>query len=84
MDMFRAQGELVEPQGDMPTLPDPDDSMFLHCALAAGAEYLVTGNRRDFPQDACRPVRVLNAAELLDHLTLDIGPAMQRRHLLGN
>ena len=29
---------------------DPTDTKFLHCAQAAQADYLVTGNKRDFPQ----------------------------------
>jgi len=29
---------------------DPDDNIFLECADAARADYLVTGNRRHFPR----------------------------------
>jgi len=31
-------------------LPDPDDAMFLECAEAARADYLVTGNSKHFPK----------------------------------
>ena len=34
--MFRERGEMIDPQGDPPALPDPDDTKFLHCAEAAG------------------------------------------------
>jgi putative PIN family toxin of toxin-antitoxin system len=50
--MFRERGEQVAPPGAAPVLPDPDDAKFLHCAATARAEYVVTGNRRHFPQDA--------------------------------
>ena len=30
---------------------DPDDDMFLECAFAAEADYLVTGNLKDYPAD---------------------------------
>jgi uncharacterized protein len=72
--MFREKGELVAPpEGSAPPpLPDPDDTKFLHCALTAQAEYLVTGNRRHFPQAACGSVRVVGAAELLDRIALEI------------
>ena len=53
-------------------LPDPADTKFLHCALAAGADYLVTGNRRDFPDARYGVTRVVNAAELIDQVTLEI------------
>jgi putative PIN family toxin of toxin-antitoxin system len=29
---------------------DPDDNIFIECADAARADYLITGNRRQFPQ----------------------------------
>lgn len=70
--MFRERGEPVDPQGAAPALPDPDDTMFLHCAEVAQAEYLITGNKRHFPPESCGKVHVLNAGELLDRITLEI------------
>jgi uncharacterized protein len=70
--MFRESGELIRPIGPVPALPDADDGKFLHCAQAAQAEYIVTGNRRHFPQDVCGVIHVVNAAELLDRITLEI------------
>jgi putative PIN family toxin of toxin-antitoxin system len=32
-----------------PFLPDPKDDMVFECALAAGASYIITHNRDDFP-----------------------------------
>lgn len=70
--MFREKGEWIAPQGAAPTLPDRDDAKFLHCAAAAKAEYLVTGNKRHFPQEACGNVRVVSAGELLRRIALEI------------
>ncbi len=70
--MFREKGALVAPQGSPPTLPDPDDAKFLQCAEASRAEYLVTGNKRHFPQDAWGMVAVVSAGELLDRIALEI------------
>jgi uncharacterized protein len=70
--MLHNGGELVVPQGSAPVLPDPSDAKFLHCAETAHAEYLVTGNKRHFPQEACGAVRIVNAGELLDRITLEI------------
>ena len=70
--MFDECGELVAPAGPPPVLPDPDDGKFLHCAEAAGAEYLVTGNKRHFPAGTYGATRVVNASELLDRITLEI------------
>jgi len=44
---------------------DPDDDIFLECAQAATAHYLVTGNTRDFPA-AWFSTRIVTAREFLD------------------
>ena len=41
-------------------------------ALIILAVNQVTGNKRHFPPGACGAVRVVNAAELLDRITLEI------------
>ena len=33
------------------TASDPDDNIFLECAAAAQADYLVTGNQGHFPAE---------------------------------
>jgi putative PIN family toxin of toxin-antitoxin system len=43
---------------------DEDDNRLLECAEAAGAAYLVTGNRRHFPA-AWEPAQIVNAREFL-------------------
>ncbi len=70
--MLRSTGEVIVPAGPTPILPDPDDSKFLHCAVTAGAEYIVTGNKRHFPPASDNPPRVVSAGELLDRITLEI------------
>lgn len=48
--------------------PDPDDNIFLECAEAAEAEYLVTGNVRHFPT-AWATCQIVKPRVLLDLLT---------------
>src|SRR5712671_5716756 len=43
--MFRSQGELFQPDLSAAVSSDPADTKFLHCAQAAQADYLVTGNK---------------------------------------
>jgi predicted nucleic acid-binding protein len=40
----------IKPAGLQRTVLDPDDNIFLECADAAKADYLVTGNHRHFPR----------------------------------
>ena len=42
--------------------------MCIACAVAAGAQFLVTGNRRHFPGDRYGTATVVNARQLLDRL----------------
>jgi len=42
-------------------------------AVFVGIEILLfNGNKRDFPARACGSIRVVNAAELLDRITLEM------------
>jgi uncharacterized protein len=46
---IRERGHWVRPTERVRTCVDPDDDVFVECAQAAGAQYLVTGNARHFP-----------------------------------
>ncbi len=51
-DTLRAIRELgiwVRPSRKLRVSPDPEDDIFLECAQAARARYLVTGNLKHFP-----------------------------------
>lgn len=44
--------------------PDPEDNMFLECAEAARADYLITGNLRHFPSE-WKQTRVVSSRQFL-------------------
>jgi putative PIN family toxin of toxin-antitoxin system len=58
---------LVRPVHTVSISVDDADNRFLECAEAANAEFLVTGNRRHFPQ-RWRATEVVNARELLGRI----------------
>jgi putative PIN family toxin of toxin-antitoxin system len=70
--MFRGQGELIVPKTVTAVSVDPGDTKFLQCAETAQADYLVTGNRRHFPESSYGVTRVVNAGELLDCIALGL------------
>ena len=70
--MFHNQGELSQPDVSGSVSSDPADAKFLHCAQAAQADYIVTGNKRDFPDAPYGVTRVVSAGELLNQITFDI------------
>jgi predicted nucleic acid-binding protein len=71
--LLRSQGKEIEkPEPLLSSLPDPGDDKFLACAKAASVDFIVTGNKRHFPPRACGAIRVVNAAQLLDRITLEL------------
>jgi uncharacterized protein len=64
MALIRVSASLVR-LADIPRVAqDPDDDVFLACANAARAEFLVTGNKRHFPKIHGHTV-IVNARELI-------------------
>lgn len=47
---IREKALWVKPTEVVRACSDPDDDIFLECAQTAEAEYLVTGNLKDFPE----------------------------------
>jgi len=62
---------MIYPQKKITAAKDPDDNKFLECAAEAQADYLVTGNKKHFPQQWQR-TRIVNARELLQEITADL------------
>jgi putative PIN family toxin of toxin-antitoxin system len=58
-------GVPVQPGGEPVRLPDADDEPFLAVALAALADYLVTGNLKDYPRAERRGCAVVSPAEFM-------------------
>jgi len=50
VNLLREEAEWIEPRRTVEAAPDPSDSAFWTCADAADADFVVTLNRRDFPQ----------------------------------
>jgi putative PIN family toxin of toxin-antitoxin system len=63
-----AAAEFVVAQPLPEPLPDPKDTAFLEVALAAPADFLVTGNLRHFPARLRQGVAVVSPREFLDAL----------------
>jgi putative PIN family toxin of toxin-antitoxin system len=51
LQTIRTRGRWVKPTGRIRACSDPDDDIFLECAQAVDAHYLVTGNTKDFPSN---------------------------------
>ncbi len=71
--LMRSRGEEVDAIGIVRGAgsPDPGDEKFLACAQAAGVKFIVTGNKRHFP-DPGAGIEVVNAGELPGKVTLEM------------
>ena len=61
---------LVRPSRRVRRAPDEPDNRFLECASAARADYLVTGNKKQFPFPECEGTKIVSPAEFAHLLTL--------------
>jgi putative PIN family toxin of toxin-antitoxin system len=67
IDLLVRHSHRVRPTRSLQVTQDPDDNLFLECADAARADYLVTGNQRHFPR-FWKQTKVVTSRELLDIL----------------
>lgn len=68
LHVIAMEAEKVTPHPRSTALPDPDDEPFLVCALSGNADFLITGNKKHFPEASCRPVKPLSSSEFLEKI----------------
>jgi len=73
MGLLKRQGILLDAVPAANLSPDPDDDKCIACALAGKVEFLVTGNKKHFPQPHDAGPKIVNSAELLEIITLEWG-----------
>lgn len=69
--MFARIAILVAPTKEIAATSDPDDNVFLECAMEARADYVVTGNLRHFPAKF-QDIRVVSACQFLSILAAQV------------
>jgi putative PIN family toxin of toxin-antitoxin system len=66
LEEIRASGIPVAARPLAIRLPDADDEPFLEAALAGGARFLVTGNVKHYPAEACSGAEVLSPRSFIE------------------
>jgi putative PIN family toxin of toxin-antitoxin system len=64
LQLIRSHSHQVKTARVLHVTPDPDDNLFLECADAARADYLVTGNARHFP-NFWKKTKVITSREFI-------------------
>jgi len=73
LQRLRRISHIVPPSRRIRITADPDDNMFLECADAARADYLVTGNLRHFPK-FWKQTKVVSSREFITMITPHLIP----------
>ena len=64
VQLIKNHSYVVAPTRRLEVTGDPDDNIFLECADAARADYLVTGNQRHFPR-FWKKTKIITAREFI-------------------
>lgn len=59
------EAEVVEPRDRLEVCRDPNDNKFFECAVAAGADYIVSEDKDILDVTAFRDIRTVSAAEFI-------------------
>ena len=73
LGLIASRSRLIQPSSALTACADPDDNIFLECADAARADYLLTGNKRHFPS-YWKSTKIVNARELVSIVAPHLGP----------
>jgi putative PIN family toxin of toxin-antitoxin system len=65
LQLLQNQAHVVKPSRRRKGTSDPDDNIFLECADAARADYLITGNLGHFPR-FWKQTKMVSSREFLD------------------
>lgn len=68
LQAIRETGLWVRPTESVRACSDPDDDIFLECAQAARARYIVTGNTKHFPP-VWGQTEIVTPRRLVDHIS---------------
>ena len=64
LQLIKNHTRVVTPSGVAQVTSDPDDNIFVECADASRADYLVTGNQRHFPK-FWKNTKIISSSEFL-------------------
>lgn len=72
LQALHSLGAFFRPKDCKIQLPDPGDQFYLDLAIAAKAEYIITGNKKHFPEKLCKGIKALSPTEFLQNIDLQV------------
>ena len=65
LHLLHSLGVFFNPDPCNIKLPDPDDTIYLDLAISVNAAHIITGNKKHFPDKACKGVQILSPGEFI-------------------
>jgi putative PIN family toxin of toxin-antitoxin system len=65
LQMIRNRSSVISPKRNLEVTSDPGDNLFLECAEAARADYLISGNLKHFPR-FWRSTKIVSSREFIE------------------
>jgi putative PIN family toxin of toxin-antitoxin system len=65
LNFFLAESIHIEIKGDLRVCRDPNDDMILECAVLAGAQFIISGDKDLLALESYRGIRIVTPAEFL-------------------
>jgi putative PIN family toxin of toxin-antitoxin system len=65
LQLIKNRSQIVSPSRRLDVTRDPDDNIFIECADAARADYLITGNLKHFPA-FWKSTKIITSREFLN------------------
>src|SRR5213080_294423 len=73
LDLMKKRSRLIVPSNLPQVTTDPADNIFIECADAARADYLITGNQRHFPR-FWKNTKIITSREFLNLISPHLIP----------
>jgi putative PIN family toxin of toxin-antitoxin system len=72
ISLIKKQATLVKPAKKLQIIRDEADNRILECALKGKANFIVTGNKKHFPFEEFRGVKILTPRKFIDAIADDL------------
>lgn len=72
MTLLKRHSVFVKSKTSLAATLDPDDDKFLERALEAGANFLITGNKKHFPKSELKGIKIVSPIEFGYYFMMDL------------
>jgi uncharacterized protein len=72
INLVKQRAKLIEPDISLYVSEDKSDNKFLECAVKAKIDFLVTGNKKHFPKQSFKGIKIVSPVEFINYFLKDL------------